>query len=64
MGTADGARIGVSMVIFMSGDWDVMALYLGSEGRNRKGYCRPCESRDPQPPMAVVAASCGSSLGY
>src|ERR1700688_4684970 len=35
-GTADGARTGISSVL-MSGDGEVMALYLGSAGENRKG---------------------------
>src|SRR5437588_4626370 len=34
-GTDDGARIGASTVILLSGDWD-MALYLGSGERKRK----------------------------
>src|SRR6266702_5371258 len=38
IGIADGARTGASGVISISGDWDVMALYLGSEVGNRKGY--------------------------
>src|SRR6202165_5287519 len=36
-GTADGARIGVSREIFMSGDCEVMAFYLGSRGTEGKG---------------------------
>src|SRR3981081_3271729 len=36
-GTADGARTGVCSESFMSGDCEVMALYLGSAGGNRKG---------------------------
>src|ERR1700712_507211 len=35
-GTADGARIGGSLDILMSGDCEVMALYLGSVMVNRK----------------------------
>ena len=36
-GTADGARIGGSLDILMSGDCEVMALYLGSVSAKRKG---------------------------
>src|SRR5215470_10041925 len=36
-GTADGARTGASRAIFVSGDWETMALYLGSEVTKRKG---------------------------
>src|SRR6266702_3905454 len=40
IGIADGARTGASGVILISGDWDVMALYLGSEVGNRKGVVK------------------------
>src|SRR5689334_10720539 len=36
-GTDDGARIGVSGTVFVSGDWETMALYLGSVIAKRKG---------------------------
>src|ERR1700688_3043068 len=52
-GTAEGARTGISSVL-MSGDGEVMALYLGSAGENRKGRklaksisSRPREGGDP-----------------
>src|SRR6478735_3749501 len=37
MGTADGARTGPSGPVFMSGDWETMAHYLGSEVGNGRG---------------------------
>ena len=37
-GTADGARTGAS--VFVSGDWESMALYLGSGIAKRKGVPR------------------------
>src|ERR1700744_3070341 len=36
-GTADGARTGLVKVILVSGDWEDMALYLGSRGARQKG---------------------------
>src|SRR6266567_9355673 len=67
MGTADGARIGVSVVIFVSGDCETMALYLGSRDAKRKGgricdetHLDPRRSRrtpDPSPPALVATKS-------
>ena len=39
-GTEDGARTGLSGPALMSGDWETMALYLGSEEVNWKGAAR------------------------
>src|SRR5438105_13526177 len=39
-GTAEGARIGLLTEIFVWGDCEVMALYLGSERTERKGQKR------------------------
>src|SRR5215216_5776219 len=36
-GTADGARTGASALLFVSGDCETMALYLGVEEVERKG---------------------------
>src|SRR5215475_13900193 len=44
-GTADGARIGLVKVILVSGDWEVMALYLGSADAKRKGLRTQSSSR-------------------
>src|SRR5689334_22311040 len=43
-GTAEGARTGLVKVILVSGDWDVMALYLGSRSVNRKGHVVPAKA--------------------
>src|SRR3954449_10624463 len=41
-GTGDGARIGASGAVFVSGDWETMGAYLGSFVTKRKGgFCRP-----------------------
>ena len=49
-GTDDGARTGDFGEIFVSGDCEVMALYLGSERAKRKGRCMsrsPANAGDP-----------------
>src|ERR1700730_19336807 len=59
-GTADGARIGVSSAILISGDCEVMALYLGSEGAERKGL-EPFHRRPGEPTGPAIAGPMAGS---
>src|SRR6266478_6321362 len=73
-GTADGARTGASGVL-VSGDGEVMALYLGSDGGNRKGRICPGnvdllpsplvgEGGQRRPPAAVLNRTPMLCIGY
>src|SRR5258708_16342023 len=39
-GTGDGARIGASGAVFVSGNWETMALIWGLGSRNERGCSR------------------------
>src|SRR3977135_2507839 len=54
-GTADGARTGASALIFVSGDCETMALYLGVEDVERKGLFVVAATRLRQGFAGVVA---------
>src|SRR5437868_901727 len=54
-GTAEGARIGLLTEIFVSGDREVMALYLGSEGTNRKPLPRRVKAPGQNPFLRMQA---------
>src|SRR5438477_8801569 len=57
-GTAEGARIGLLTEIFVWGDCEVMALYLGSERTERKG-----QKRRQFSPRVVPAQAGTTTLG-
>src|SRR5882724_7102231 len=57
-GTADGARIGVSTEVLVSGDCEIMAPYLGSAGGNRKGAHTLSSSPRKRGPITTDGCCC------